>query len=59
MGNYTSGPPKSSGGNPIPAAWTDDPLVQDVTPIKKTHIVEMRACLEALDGHYHVFNGNN
>ena len=56
MGNYTSGPPKSSGGNPVPAAWMDDPLVQDVTPIKKTHIVEMRACLEALDGHFHVFN---
>ena len=59
MGNYVSGAPKDSGGNPIPASWTDDPLVQDVTPIKKTHIVELRACLAALDGHYHVFNGNN
>ena len=57
MGTYTSTPPKDSGGNPIPVTWTDDPLEQDITNIKKTHIVEMRATLEALDGHYHTFNG--
>lgn len=59
MGSIVSGPPKDSGGNPIPVTWTDDPLTQDVTPVKKTHIVEMRVALEALDGHYHVFSGNN
>lgn len=43
----------------IPVTWTDDPLEVDKTNIKKTHIVEMRAALEALDGHIHVFAGHN
>lgn len=43
----------------IPVTWTDDPLVVDKTFIKKTHITEMRAALEALDGHIHVFDGND
>ena len=46
MGNYESGAPKDSGGNPIPVTWTDDPLQQDITETKKQHLVEMRAALQ-------------
>ncbi|MDD5422045.1 MAG: hypothetical protein PHT32_01295 [Candidatus Omnitrophica bacterium] len=59
MADYVSGPPKDSGGNPVPVTWTDDPIQQDITEPKKQHLVEMRAALQALDGHYHVFNGND
>jgi len=61
MANYESGAALSSGGAAIPVTWTDDPIVEDSRdiPVKKVHLTEFRAALEALDGHYHVFNGNN
>jgi len=52
MGNYTS----STSSPAIPVSWTDDPLVQYTTPIKKVHLTELRAALEAMDGHTHTFN---
>ena len=55
MSNYTSGSPVPT----IPVTWTDDPLIADTYKEKKIHLVELRAALEALDGHYHVFNGIN
>ena len=49
---YTSGTPVPS----VPVSWTDIPLLSDITPVKRTHLMEMRIALEYLDGHYHVFN---
>lgn len=40
----------------IPVSWVEDPLVCDISFIKKSHLIELRAVLTALDGHTHVFN---
>jgi len=55
MTQYASGTPVPT----IPVTWTDDPFISDSIKSKKIHLVEMRAALEALDGHYHVFNSVN
>jgi hypothetical protein len=55
MTDFDSGYPSPS----IPVSWTDDPLVSRETRIKKVHLTEMRAALEAMDGHIHTFNGND
>lgn len=55
MGNYDSGTPVPA----IPVSWSETPIVINITWAKKSHFVELREALEAMDGHYHVFNGNN
>lgn len=47
-------------GNPIPNpsnAWTDSPIVVNVTAVRKQHLVELREALEDFSIHYHMFNG--
>lgn len=55
MPDHTSGGPQP----PLDTNWTDDPIVRDETWAKKVHIDKLRACLNDLNGHYHVFDGNN
>jgi hypothetical protein len=54
MASYISGTPSPS----VPVSWSES-LNAQTTSVKKAHLAELRASLEALDGHIHVFNGNN
>ena len=47
-------------GNPVPNPsndWTNDPIVSDVTQVRKQHLAELREAMDLHDGHYHHFNG--
>jgi len=51
MSEYTSGTSSPA----IPVSWAET-INQSSTDIKKSHLVELRAALTAMDGHKHVFN---
>lgn len=48
-------------GNPIPNpsdAWSNIPIVVNVTEVRKTHLAELREALDDFSVHYHTFGGH-
>ena len=47
-------------GNPIPnpsSAWSNDPVVGNVTNVRKAHLQELREVMDLHSSHYHIFDG--